>query len=800
MVAEAENWRRVLSRSLAGRALAGRGLLWAVLAIGVIVALISYEAARAADDARVRSILELRTEWRARDLEAKIRAAVTPVEALAVFVASQGVPEGDRFRRFAHWSHAKDDPIRALLWVPRVLDRERAGVEAQAKSDGIPDYEIRELTLAGDLIAAARHEEYFPVRLEERFEDQASLLGFDLTQVEERRLAAFQARDGGEAVATAPIAHALRTSTSTPYYEVFWPVYAGNAVPTTTGDRRAALLGFAVGNYRIQAVLAAATRDTPEILETIDFYIDGAADGDVKPVATYRPDLAAIVVDGTAPASSGRALTRSFDVLGRHWTAVSHFAPEIEANLHSFGPQASLVAGFLLTVAIGAYVGRERIRRLAVEAVVAERTADLKDANTALRNEAAERQRMLQQLIQAQKMEAIGNLTGGMAHDFNNLLGVIIGNLDLLIEQRGGDPEVAELSREALDAATRGAELTRGLLAFARRQPLRPKRIDVNDLVANITRLLRRTLGERVEIALDLAPDLWAVLADPAQLEAALANLATNARDAMADGGRLRVATRNRTLDADYAAEHPEVVAGDYIEIEVSDTGAGIPRELLGRIFEPFFTTKDHGSGSGLGLSMVFGYLKQSGGHVSVYSEVGVGSTFRLYLPRLRDETERPARPATATTSRGQGERVLVVEDNPALRRVAVRQVTELGYCAREAENAAAAIALLEGGSAIDLLFTDIVMPGEMDGGALARAVCARWPEIKVILTSGFPGAKIDEARGIPAGTRLLGKPYRKDELARVLRDVLDERDGAARGGADGINGKGAGDGNDIGH
>ena len=379
-----------------------------------------------------------------------------------------------------------------------------------------------------------------------------------------------------------------------------------------------------------------------------------------------------------------------------------------------------------------------------------------------------------QQLRQAQKMEAIGNLTGGMAHDFNNLLGVIIGNLDLLREHPGVGPEIDELAREALEAATRGADLTRGLLAFARRQPLQPRRVEVNDVVAGITKLLRRTLGERIEVTLELSGETWAVTADPVQLEVTLANLATNARDAMPTGGRLAVATRNCRLDEDYVAHHPDVTAGDYALIEVSDSGSGIPPEILSRIFEPFFTTKEQGKGTGLGLAMVFGYMKQSGGHINLSSELGVGTTFHLYLPRAPDVIEREPAPATPQLSLGRGETVLVVEDNPALRRVAVRLLDQLGYAVVEADNASDAIAALQRLPEITVLFSDIVMPGEMDGIELARVAISLWPTIAVVLTSGFPGAENNGDGSIVGATRLLGKPYRKEKLARVLREAID--------------------------
>jgi signal transduction histidine kinase/CheY-like chemotaxis protein len=386
--------------------------------------------------------------------------------------------------------------------------------------------------------------------------------------------------------------------------------------------------------------------------------------------------------------------------------------------------------------------------------------------------EVSEQRRTEAQLRQAQKMEAIGNLSGGMAHDFNNLLGVVIGNLDLLCDSEGVGGEVLELAREARDAALRGADLTRRLLAFARRQPLQPRRVDPNELVAGAVKLLRPLLGEHIEIALDLGRDLWPVVTDAAQLEASLVNLATNARDAMPGGGTLGIATRNAPLDADYTARHPYVAEGDYVLVEVSDTGTGMPPDVASRVFEPFFTTKEQGKGTGLGLSMVFGFMKQSGGHINVYSEVAIGSTFRLYFPRAEaGEAAAESGRADEPALRGANEAVLVVEDNAALRRVALRQVAELGYRVREAASAQAALESIALDPAVDLLFTDVVMPGGMDGRQLAEIVRRRWPHIKVLLTSGFPGSVVSTEK---AGPPLLNKPYRKDELARALREVLE--------------------------
>ncbi len=288
-----------------------------------------------------------------------------------------------------------------------------------------------------------------------------------------------------------------------------------------------------------------------------------------------------------------------------------------------------------------------------------------------------------------------------------------------------------------------------------------------------MTSILGRTLGEQIPITVDLAPDVWSVRVDPAQLEASLVNLAMNARDAMPTGGRLTIRTANRVLDEDYASMHPEVTAGDYALIEVTDTGTGIPPKLLSRVFEPFFTTKEAGKGTGLGLSMVFGFVKQSGGHINVYSETSVGTTFRLYLPREQGTDAHADTAEIVAPAVGGTETILLVEDNAAMRKVAHRQLTELGYRVMEADGAVAALEALERQS-FALLFSDIVMPGQLTGIDLAQIATSRYPALKVLLTSGFPEARVTGNGNLPAGLRLLSKPYRRAELARALREILD--------------------------
>jgi PAS domain S-box-containing protein len=389
------------------------------------------------------------------------------------------------------------------------------------------------------------------------------------------------------------------------------------------------------------------------------------------------------------------------------------------------------------------------------------------------------RQRQVEAALrQAQKMEAIGYLAGGMAHDFNNLLGIIIADLDMIDSRLTDNPEIVALVKDATDAALRGADLTRNLLAFARRQPLRPTELAVNAVIGDITRLLTRVLGEDVTITLDLSPSVWPVIADRGMLESCIVNLASNARDAMPRGGRLRIATANRLIDADDAAMQQNWHPGDYVMIEVADTGAGMAPDVLSRVFEPFFTTKAADRHSGLGLSMVFGFISQSDGHIAVDSELGSGTTVRLLLPRaVTPKTATALTPALAPEPAqardSHGETVLVVEDNAALRRVAVRQLSGLGYAVIEADSAETALGHL-GNVPVQVLFTDVVMPGGMNGFELAQHARKVQPDIKVLLTSGFPEHAADpSADPAVTGARLLQKPYRAGDLARALLATL---------------------------
>jgi len=384
------------------------------------------------------------------------------------------------------------------------------------------------------------------------------------------------------------------------------------------------------------------------------------------------------------------------------------------------------------------------------------------------------RKQMESQLVQAQKMEAVGQLTGGVAHDFNNILMVIMANVEALEEMRDPDQLLLEHIKEIGSATQRAAELTRQLLAFSRRQALRPQHTNINDLVTVTGKLLRRTLGEQIEIESFLADEIWNVEVDRAQLESVLVNLSINSRDAMPEGGRLLIETKNVELDLDYAASNSDVIAGKYVMLAVTDTGKGIPPDELGKVFEPFFTTKGIGKGTGLGLSMVYGFIKQSNGHIKIYSEVGRGTSMKLYLPRSDGGLENVA-PQPSLPMPGGIERILVVEDDSQVRAGVLRQLQTLGYAVTEAIDGAAALAAFEVAEPpYDLLLTDVIMPGPINGKALANEVASRWPKTKIVFMSGYTENAIVHHGRLDADVLLLSKPFRKSDLAQIIRLALD--------------------------
>ncbi len=402
---------------------------------------------------------------------------------------------------------------------------------------------------------------------------------------------------------------------------------------------------------------------------------------------------------------------------------------------------------------------------------------DLSAKKAAAAREAA-RQHDLQQaqhaLNRAQKLEAVGKLTGGVAHDFNNVLQVIYGNVQAVATAPRA-PDAPRRLAGALAAVERGANLSRQLLAFARRQPLEPVVINLARLLRNVDDLLRRALGDGIELATSVEPGLWNTLVDPNQLENVVLNLAINARDAMKGRGRLTIELSNAVLDELHAAVVPDAVPGDYVLLAVSDNGSGMPPEVQERVFEPFFTTKPEGEGTGLGLSMAYGFVRQTGGHIRLYSEVGVGTTMRLYFPRT-GAPETALQPEQPLPAAGGSETILVVEDDAAVRETVTAMLRDLRYKVIEAGDANEAIRALKGGDPVDLLFTDVVMPGALPVAELAHVARHLHPGIAVLYTSGYTQEAVQRDGRLEPGTHLLSKPYRRDELARKVRTVLDER------------------------
>ena len=608
-------------------------------------------------------------------------------------------------------------------------------------------------------------------------------IGYDMYSEPVRRAAMLRAATEGVPAVTGRVQLIQETeAVKQPGFILYMPVYEGGRIPIGASQRIQRLNGYVYSPLRAH-----------------DFGNAVFVEDEIRSVevAIYDETVApANLLYSTGPVS--RADKRFYAettvrIAGRPWIIAT--APN---DSFARGSQRSLawwtaISGVLtaLFLALAAWLqaraslaterARAELRQLndTLEARVDERTAEVSAAYEGLRKEIERRQGAEDQVRQMQKMEAVGQLTGGIAHDFNNMLAIIIGSLDMAKRRLTDSVRVSRLIDNAMEGATRAATLTQRLLAFSRRQPLQPEPVDINRLVAGMSELVRRTIGESVMLETHLTAGTWGTLVDIGQLENALLNLCVNARDAMPDGGSLTIETANRHLDAAYVENIPSAKTGDYVMIAVTDSGEGMSADVLAKAFDPFFTTKEVGKGTGLGLSQVFGFIQQSGGHVEIDSVVGRGTTVRIFLARLDigladDATEVPQ--TGKRLPRGDaGEIILVVEDEQQVRLMSVEALRDLGYTVLHAEGGPEALSKIADYPGIRLLFTDVVMP-EMNGRELADAALKLSPDLKLLFTTGYTADAIVKDGQIDVGVEFMAKPFTFEQLALKVRSVLDAK------------------------
>ena len=609
---------------------------------------------------------------------------------------------------------------------------------------------------------AAPREEYVVVLHVEPRAANAAAAGYDVASESVRRDAMRRARDSGLPAATGLV----------------------RLVQDRTAQRGLRLRGFAIGVLRLDRVLGPALQHhaDPDVRTAVR---DDSASGPDRLLWLDAPGgfESALEPDPVSRAAEQGDLVRSarIEFGGRTWSIVCRALPTYTIAAQTWRPWITLAGGMLFMGVLAAFLLMVTGKAVIIERLGTERAAELSAANMSLQREmevSRKAQEELQhketELRQAQKMEAVGRLAGGIAHDFNNLLTAILGYGNLLhMKLTPGDPSRNDVE-EILSAGKRATDLTRQLLAFSRRQVLMPKILNLNTVVEDVGKILKRLIGEHIELTTRIQPELGRVRADPGQVEQVIMNLAINARDAMPDGGRLTIETRDADLDVSYAIRHEDVQPGPYVMLAVSDTGAGMDAETQARIFEPFFTTKERGKGTGLGLSTVYGIVRQSGGHIWVYSEPGRGSTFKVYLPRAETRSETHKVPVFTPDPEGGSEAVLVVEDEAPVRKLLCSVLKSKGYRVSEAASGAEALEVNRSAPApIQLLVTDLVMPG-MGGRELGEHMMDAQPGLKVLYVSGYTEDAVVRQGNLTNGTSFLSKPFTPETLLRKVRALLD--------------------------
>ena len=724
--------------------------VFVVVAVGLAFSvLVLFSTGNLLRDAAWRDF-ELEAGQTAQLVEDRFDRFVGAIESIPALYGASNSVERDEFAAFARRTLASNPGLLALGFVPSVAANERAGFEASVAAEGFPGFQIIERSSAGDIERAGQRDRYYPLLFVEPLAGREAFIGFDMGSRPGLGKVLDSAADSGDVSASGRI-QLIRGASG-----VLWvaPIYAGRSVPTSLEGRRAALEGFAAGVAELETLINVDSRHPLELVDQTGSTIFG--DG------------------GSVEEAGDRYFVHQFDSGGTSWTIKMRPRSSVgAAGLNR--PSPWLLAGAVLALAalLAHYLGNQRLREREVERLVVERTLEYARANVALQKEMAERQRMQEHLIQAQKMDAIGQLTGGIAHDFNNLLMIIDGYARRA--EKAVDPggQAQGALSQVIKAAEKAAKLTRQLLVFSRRQVMEKRVFKVSEALRETEALLERSVGEAYELTFAFDDESLCVQTDPSELTQAVLNLAVNARDAMQGGGRIKIETRARSLTQEDVRDIEGVECGVFVEISVADTGTGISEWDRLHIFEPFYTTKDQGKGTGLGLAMVIGFAQQSGGTVIVDTAPDVGTTMRILLPQAAGGAQQAAAEVDEDC-RGRGETVLVVEDDEALLALNSETLRELGYKVLTAEDGFCALEVeeeCEGG--IDLLLSDVVMP-QMGGFELCEIIREKRPGLRTVFVSGYPNRDSAKGTEMPDNCQFLQKPVSPSHLAKAIRQELD--------------------------
>lgn len=729
------------------------------------------------EEARIRLEFEKYVAEVTDAVRSTFESTIRIVRSLAdLHVATSDAERAATFSTFARRTLAVNPGIQALSWNPRVSEAERSSFERRARESGYDDFRILERGPDGSMVPAGLRDQYVVVLHIEPVESNAAARGFDVASDPMRRQALLRACETGGPAATEPIR--LVQDTGNQYgILVFSPVYAEGQLPELAHQRCRVARGFATGVFRIHEVMRTALGHHVDSNIRMVLTDDSMTDRDHPIWSNGSPPHE---TSNSASAVGELSDVAHITVGERTWSILFTATPSYRSAAGTWRPWIALAGGMLFAGLLAAFLFVVAGNAVIIERLGAERTAALSKANADLQREIADRklvekalQQNEEQFRQAQKIEAVGRLAGGVAHDFNNLLTVIIGYCGLLAERLASDDAAASEVKEIRRAADTAVSLTRQLLAFSRKQILAPQVLDLNGIVLSLHGMLSRLLEENIKINFHLASSAVNVQADPGQLEQVVLNLAINARDAMPKGGTLTIETAPVVLDQTYSQSHAGVQPGNYVALSLSDTGTGMTPEVKSHLFEPFFTTKPRGRGTGLGLATVYGIVKQSGGEIDVYSEVGIGTTFKIYLPAV-------SQPAVVTGTdlhhrealRGT-DTVLLVEDESHLRTLAEEILHRYGYTVLSASSVKDGLRVsAQHPGPIDLVLTDVVMPGG-SGRDLAEQLVKTRPDVKVIYMSGYTDDAIVHHGVLAPGTLFLQKPFTPQALARKIRETL---------------------------